>query len=180
MSNWLKVTSFDKRDEYYTPALMVYPIIEFIKPGATIWCPFDTKDSEFVRVFTESGFKVIYSHLWLGQDFFEYEPEEHYDYIISNPPFTKKMDVFRRLYDLNKPFAMVLGLPILNYQVIGEFFLDKNLELLIFDKKVSFDGNTSSFNCSYFCNGILPRGIIFYHLPHNNTGQNFIPSGMAA
>ena len=180
MSSWLKVTSFDKRDEYYTPAIMVYPIIEFLKPGATIWCPFDTKDSEFVRVFTESGFKVIYSHLWLGQDFFEYEPEEHYDYIISNPPFTKKLDVLKRLFLLNKPFAMILGLPILNYQIVGEFFLYKDLELLIFDKKVSFDGNTASFNCSYFCSGILPRGIIFYHLPHNNTGRYFLPPGMAA
>lgn len=81
---------------------------------------------------------------------------------------------------MNKPFAMILGLPILNYQVIGEFFLDKNLELLIFDKKVSFDGNTASFNCSYFCDGILHNEITFYHLPHNNTGKNFISPGMAA
>ena len=180
MDSWLRVESFNKKDEYYTPAIIVYPIIEFLKPGTTIWCPFDTKDSEFVRVFTAEGFNVIYSHIWEGKDFFEYEPSEPYDYIISNPPFTLKLDVLRRLYMLNKPFAMILGLPILNYQIIGEFFLDKNLELLIFDKKVSFDGNTASFNCSYFCNGILPRGIIFYHLPHNNTGRNFIIPGMAA
>jgi hypothetical protein len=180
MSNWLKVTSFDKRDEYYTPALMVYPIIKYLKPGSTIWCPFDTERSAFVKVFTASGFKVLYSHIWLGQDFFEYEPAEHYDYIISNPPFTKKLDVLRRLYTINMPFAMILGLPILNYHEIGEFFLDKNLELLIFDKKVSFDGKTSSFNCSYFCNGLLPKGIVFYHLPHNNTSRNFIQPGMAA
>lgn len=180
MSNWLNSSSFNKKDEYYTPAIMVYPIIEYLKPGSTIWCPFDTERSEFVRVFTEAGFRVIYSHLWQGQDFFEYEPSEHYDYIISNPPFTKKLDVLRRLYTLNKPFAMILGLPILNYHEIGEFFLDKNLELLIFDKKVSFDGKTSSFNCSYFCNGILPKGIVFYHLPNNNTGRNFIQPGMAA
>jgi len=180
MSNWLKITSFDKRDEYYTPALMVYPIVKYLKPGSTIWCPFDTERSEFVKVFTESGFRVIYSHLWQGQDFFEYEPAEPFDYIISNPPFTMKLDVLRRLYTLNKPFAMILGLPILNYQIVGKFFLDKKLELLIFDKKVSFDGNTSSFNCSYFCNGILPKSIVFYHIPNNNTGDNFIPSGIAA
>jgi len=180
MDSWLKVGSFNKKDEYYTPAIMVYPIIKYLKPGSTIWCPFDTEKSEFVRVFTAAGFKVIYSHIWSGQDFFEYEPSEPYDYIISNPPFTRKLDVLRRLYSLGKPFAMILGLPILNYQIVGGFFLDKNLELLIFDKKVSFDGNTASFNCSYFCNGILPKGIIFYHLPHNNSGDNFMPSGMAA
>jgi hypothetical protein len=69
---------------------------------------------------------------------------------------------------------------ILNYHEIGEFFVGKNLDMLIFDKKVSFDGNTSSFNCSYFSDGILPKGNTFYHLPHNNTRKNFKPSGMAA
>lgn len=180
MDSWLKVGSFNKKDEYYTPAIMVYPIIEYLKKGSTIWCPFDTEKSEFVKVFTAEGFNVIHSHIWEGVDFFEYEPDEPYDYIISNPPFTKKLDVLIRLYKLNKPFAMILGLPILNYQEIGEFFLDKNLELLIFDKKVSFDGSTASFNCSYFCNGILPKQIMFYHLPHTNARKNFVPSRMAA
>lgn len=180
MDSWLKVGSFNHKDEYYTPAIMVYPIIEYLMPGSTIWCPFDTGKSEFVRVFTESGFRVLYSHIWNGQDFFEYEPSEPYDYIISNPPFTKKLEVLRRLYELDKPFAMIFGLPILNYQEIGGFFMGKHLELLIFDKKVSFDGNTASFNCSYFCSNILPKGITFYHLPHNNTGKNFMASGMAA
>jgi len=180
MDSWLKVGSFNRKDEYHTPAIMVYPIIEYLKPGTTIWSPFDTEKSEFVKVFTQEGFNVIHSHIWEGKDFFTYEPSQPYDYIISNPPFTKKLDVLRRLYKLDKPFAMILGLPILNYQEIGEFFLEKNLELLIFDKKVSFDGNTASFNCSYFCNGIIPMGITFCHLPHNNTGKNFMASGMAA
>jgi len=180
MDSWLKVSSFNKKDEYYPPEMMVFPIMEYLKPGSKIWCPFDTKYSEFVKVLTTEGFHVIHSHIWEGRDFFNYEPVEPYDYIISNPPFTRKLDVLRRLYKLNKPFAMILGLPILNYQEIGEFFLDKNLELLILDKKMSFDGNTASFNCSYFCNGILPKNIVFYHMPHNNTGKNFKPSRMAA
>lgn len=178
MSNWLKTTSFEKKDEYYTPSILVEPIIPYIPKGSTIWCPFDTEDSEFVRLFKENGYKVIYSHIWYGQDFFEYEPSEHYDYIISNPPFTKKLAVFDRLYKLNKPFAMICGLPILNYQEVGEFFIDKDIQLLIVDKKVSFDGNTASFNNSYFCRGILPRDLIFTHLEHNNSRSHFVPSKM--
>ena len=112
-----------------------------------------------------------------GIDFFEYEPKE-YDLIVSNPPFTKKLQVLDRLYKLGKPFAMVMGLPILNYQEVGEFFLDKPLQLLIVDKKVSFDGNTASFNNSYFCKGILPRDLMFAHLEHNNSGKNFMASRM--
>ena len=175
--HWLKKTSFVKKDEYYTPRILVELIVPYVKPNSTVWCPFDTKNSEFVTCFTEHGFNVIHSHIWEGKSFFSYEPEE-YDYIISNPPFSQKLEVFNRLYELGKPFAMICGLTILNYQVIGEFFLDKHLQLLIPDKKVSFDGNAASFNNSYFCNNMLPRDIIFTHVEHNNTGSSFVPSKM--
>ena len=167
-----------KNDERYTPAILVKPILEFIKPGSTIWCPFDLESSEFVILLREAGHKVLFSHIFTGQDFFEYEPDEPYDYIISNPPFSKKLEVLERLYKLGKPFAMLMNLECLNYQVVGEFFLDKPLELLIVDKKVSFDGNTPSFNTSYFCNGMLPEQLMFYHLEHNNARKNFVPSRM--
>lgn len=166
------------KDEYYTPTILVEPILKYVKHNSIIWCPFDTKDSEFVRLLEQEGHKVIYSHILLGQDFFTYEPSEPYDYIISNPPFTKKLEVMERLYKLGKPFAMVMGLPILNYQVVGEFFVNKELQLLIVDKKVSFDGNTSSFNNSYFCYKFLPKDLMFVHLDHNNSGKNYKPSKM--
>lgn len=178
MSNWLSKSKFNEKDEYYTPPILVKPILDFLKPNSVIWCPFDTELSEFVILLKAAGHKVINSHIWRGQDFFKYEPSEPYDYIISNPPFTKKLEVFKRLYKLNKPFAMVCGLPILNYQEIGEFFLDKELQLLIVDKKVSFDGNTASFNNSYFCKGILPRDLMFYHLENNNSKEHFVGSKM--
>ena len=178
MSNWLNTNSFNEKDEYYTPPILVKPILKSIKPHSVIWCPFDIENSEFVILLKEAGHKVIYSHIWLRQDFFEYEPNEPYDYIISNPPFTKKLEVFKRLYELRKPFAMICGLPILNYQEIGEFFLDKELQLLIVDKKVSFDGNASSFNNSYFCYKMLPKDIIFTHLENNNSGKYFVKSRM--
>lgn len=167
----------NKNDERYTPPILVRPILKYIKPKSTVWCPFDKENSEFVISLKEAGHNVIFGHIDLGQDFFEYEPEE-YDYIISNPPFSKKLEVLERLYKLNKPFAMLMNIECLNYQVVGEFFLDKNLELLIVDKKVSFDGNTASFNTSYFCNGVLPKQLMFEHLEHNNTGKNFIGSRM--
>lgn len=178
MSNWLSKPRFNIKDEYYTPSILVKPIIKYLRPNATIWCPFDTENSEFVILLKEAGHKVIYSHIWYGQDFFEFEPEEYYDYIISNPPFTRKLDVLKRLYEIGKPFAMVMGLPILNYQEIGEFFLDKELQLLIVDKKVSFDGKTASFNNSYFCYKMLPKDIIFEHLENNNSRKNYVPSRM--
>ena len=168
--NWLNSNSFKEEDEYYTPRILVEPITKYIKPNSTIWCPFDTNKSEFVKVFKELGHKVINTHIWDGQDFFKINIPQC-DYIISNPPFTKKLAVLKRLYELKKPFAMILPLTMLNYQEVGEFFLDKELQLLIVDKKVSYDGNTASFNSSYYCYNILPKDIVFYHLENNNSGK---------
>ncbi len=171
------INQYEKRDEYYTPRILVEPILQYIPNNKRIWCPFDTENSEFVKAFEERGNTVIYSHIKDGFDFFEYEPKE-YDYIVSNPPFTKKLKILQRLYGLKKPFAMLLPLPMLNYQEIGNFFIDKNLELLIVDKKVSFDGNTSSFNSSYFCSNVLPKSLIFHGLEHNNSNKFYTPSRM--
>lgn len=88
---------FNKNDEYFTPAYAVYPIIKRLKPNSTIWCPFDKDNSEFVSVLKKEGFKVINTHIEYGQDFFEVEVPRC-DYIISNPPYSLKSEVFKRLY----------------------------------------------------------------------------------
>lgn len=181
--DYFKRGNWNRKDEYYTPASLVEPILKYIKPESTIWCPFDTKESEFVIAFKKAGHKVIYSHIWEGNDFFEYTPDEDYDYIISNPPFTRKYDIIERLFTLEKPFAMILGLPILNYQIFGNYMFNKqeegkDLQLLIVDKKISFDGNTASFNNSYFCYNVLPKQLIFEHLENNNSKQYFKASKM--
>lgn len=175
MKNWLNKKSFNIKDEYYTPKVLVEPILKYIDKSLTVWCPFDTKNSEFVLLLKENGNNVIYSHLKDDKDFFDYEPED-YDIIVSNPPFSRKIEVLNRLYKLNKPFAMLLGLPILNYQNICNFYLDKELQLLIVNKKVSFDGNQSSFNTSYFCYNLLPKDIIFTEIKNNNVGKNYVES----
>lgn len=168
---------WDKDDEQYTPQILVEPIIPYLNKSMVIWCPFDTETSEYVLTLREHGFTVVHSHIADGRDFFKFEPT-NYDVIISNPPFSLKIEVLDRLYTLGKPFAMLLGIPILNYQSVCTFFLDKKLQLLIVDKKVSFNGNTSAFNCSYFCNDLLPNDLMFAHIEHSNTGKRFKPSRM--
>ena len=64
----------NKYDEYYTPKYAVNPILEFIPTDTTIWCPFDTANSNYVKLREKRGNKVIYSHIDDGKDFFVYEP----------------------------------------------------------------------------------------------------------
>ena len=181
--DYFKGGNWNVQDEYYTPIILVKALMPHLDKTKTIWCPFDTDKSEFVLCLRESGFKVINSHIWDGKDFFDYTPNEEYDCIVSNPPFSLKLEVFQRLFELGKPFAMVMGLPILNYQVVGDFFFQhqeegRNLQLLIVDKKVSFDGNTASFNNSFFCSKLLSKDIIFAHLENNNSRKHYVASRM--
>lgn len=40
MSTWLNRKSFNIKDEYYTPPILVKPILEYIPVSSTIWCPY--------------------------------------------------------------------------------------------------------------------------------------------
>ena len=99
---------FNKNDEYYTPAYAVEPIIKYLTPNSTIWCPFDKADSQYVKVFQQNNFNVVYGHIETGQDFFEVSVPDC-DYIISNPPYSLKGMVFKKLYEIGKPFAMLIN-----------------------------------------------------------------------
>ena len=62
-------TTPGKNDECYTERYAVEPLLEFLEPfrNSIIWCPFDTKESEFVKVLKENNFNVIYSHISDGK-----------------------------------------------------------------------------------------------------------------
>lgn len=149
-------------DECFTPPYGIIPILEFLDKEAVVWCPFDTEDSHFVKEMTSNGNKVIYSHISNGQDFFNYEPEEPWDIIISNPPFTNKRKIFERALSFNKPFALLMSLTWLNDSAPKQLFFEKDLQLLMFDKRIKFigQGNKITFSSAYYCWNFLPKQIV--------------------
>lgn len=156
-------------DEFYTPYYAIEPILEYIPTDIKVWCPFDTEESLFVKVLESRGNDVVCSHIENGQDFFEYEPEE-YDIIVSNPPYSLKNEVFERLFNLGKPFAVLVG-------VVGLFeskrrfnlFKENEFEIMYFDKRVSYFQDFSEvkpsknppFSSVYLSSKLLPEKIIF-------------------
>jgi len=157
-------------DEMYTPFYCVEPILKYIDKSMTIWCPFDKEWSAYVKLLKENGNKVIYTHIDDGKDFFKFEPDE-YDAIISNPPFSKKDRVLKRLYQLDKPFAVLL--PMNSLQGITRYEYFKNgIQLLAFDQRVGFHNvdnlekpvEGTPFASAYFCRNILPKDLIIEQL----------------
>ena len=96
-----------KNDEYYTHEYSITPLLKYIKKGTTVWCPFDPPKSRFVTELEKHSCKVIRTHIDENGDFFEI-PTPECDYIISNPPYSCKTQVFKKLFEIGKPFAMLV------------------------------------------------------------------------
>lgn len=158
-------------DECYTPDYAVRPILKYLPKDKVVWCPFDKKDSAFVRLISETH-KVIHSHLEDGQDFYSYEPAEHWDVIVSNPPFTNKKGIFTRALSFGKPFALLMNVVWLNDTSSKLVFANagRQMQLCLLDKRVKFLNNENkpnnkiTFNSSYFCADFLPRDIVIEKL----------------
>lgn len=159
-------------DEFYTPRYAITPLLEFLEPDSYILCPFDTPDSLFVEVLTNAGHAVAFSHIGAGQDFFDLAPEDvaKYDYIVSNPPYSRKGDVLQHLFDLGRPFAMLVAIVgLFESQKRFEMFRDNGFEVLYFNRRVAYfkdyDDEKPSlnppFSSAYVCSGVLPSRIEF-------------------
>lgn len=178
----------NKTDELYTPKILVEPIIKYFmfwrntfitknEREPIVLMPFDKNSSEFVMAFLNLECYVKFGHIDTGQDFFDYNYGD-YDIVISNPPFSLKKKIYEKLFELKKPFALVANIMQLNYEEIGRLFADNPIQILSFDRRISFNGNPSSFMSGYICKDFLPKDLIFEKLEHNNTKDKFIGSRM--
>lgn len=156
-------------DEFYTPLYAIEPIEKYLKRNSRVWCPFDTVQSLFVKYLKHKGHDVVFTHINNGEDFFKCEMPEC-DYIVSNPPYSKKGEVLQRLFELKKPFAMLVGVVgIFESQKRFNMFKDNSFEVMYFNKRVDYfkdhqeikPSKNPPFSSVYICKGILPKTIVF-------------------
>ena len=158
-------------DEFYTPEYAITPLVKYLDKTKRVWCPFDTERSNFVKVLRfDNNMQVNVTHKDVEDSDFFHTEDITCDYIISNPPYSLKFEVFERLFKIGKPFAMLVG-------VVGLFeskkrfnlFKDNNFEVMYFDKRIayfkSYDEQKPSlnppFSSVYITKGILPNRIVF-------------------
>lgn len=162
-------------DEWYTTKEDVQYFIDNAKidKTKTIWCPFDIETSNFVTVFRANGYNVISSHIWDGQDFYEYTPTAHWDIIISNPPFSGKHKLVERLLSFGKPWALLFGVQALNsekfYNVLQKC---KRLQYIHLKKRMRFTRDhlnydidnlpRPAFTSMWICDNIFEKDIQFW------------------
>ena len=147
--------TFIKHDDYMTPKYAWENIQQYIPKDKVIWEAFygDGVSAEYLR---ELGCKeVIHQDI----DFFENDEGE---VIISNPPFSKKKEVFTRLKELGKPFIVICPCSMITTQYFHNLFKDENIQIIIPRKRIHFQKQINgkpvegwkaqcNFDCFYYC-----------------------------
>lgn len=175
-----------KSDEWYTPTQAIYPILEYIDNKKIIWCPFDTEESNFVKVLKNNGYTVINSHIDDGLDFFEYEPD-NWDIILSNPPYSKRNEILKRAFGFNKPFALLMNTNgLFDSRVRWNLFNEFNdFSLFYLKGRVNYmkeygktEKSSPPFQSAYITSGIFSEKIVFEKinkkLYFNNTTKIYV------
>ena len=99
----LALTARDSNNEWYTPKYAFADIAHLIPKDKIIWEAF-YGDGSSGQYLTELGFNVEHDeHL----DFYESAPLD-YDMIVTNPPYSSKSRTFKRLYELDVPFMILV------------------------------------------------------------------------
>ena len=175
-------------DEQYTPYYAVECLLPYIQhwKNKIIWCPFDKEDSEFVKVLRENGFTITYSHISNGQDFFTYEPE-HWDVILSNPPYHNKRAFIERADSFGKPWALLLPVNIISDSVLNDIFGDMSeLTMLVPNKRTRFfnalkptaNNSQPTFKACYIGRNFFTKQLIGVNFPADiKLGQGRIENG---
>jgi hypothetical protein len=158
MSKALMTNNADhKDDDYMTPKETWESIKDYI-PKKVIWEAFygDGKSGEHLR---SMGFEVIHENI----DFFK---ENRGEVIVSNPPFSKKMDILKRLKALDKPFILLLPASTLGTKRLQQLF-GKDIQVIIPKGRINYVKNGKQtdgvwFASFFYCYKIgLPRDLLF-------------------
>ena len=159
--------TFIKHDDYMTPKYAWENIKDYIPKDKIIWeCFYGDGDSG--SYLQQLGFNIIHKQV----DFFD---NNFGDIIVSNPPFSKKKEVFKRLKELDKPFIMICPSSMINTKYIRELFAntENRLQIIIPRKRINFIkkidgvipdnwGDRCNFDCFYYCYKMnLERDIIW-------------------
>ena len=145
-------------DEYMTTLETWKSIEEYLPKDKIIWEAF-YGDGESGNHLETLGFNIIHKPI----DFFE---NNEGDIVVSNPPFSKSEQIFDRLFELDKPFVLLL--PITKYfNKNFTKYKNKNIQLIRPNGRISFIKNgklqkSPSFISMFYCYKMnLPNDMIW-------------------
>jgi len=167
-------------NDYQTPPEALLPLYQYLPKHWVIWeCA--EGDGNLSRALREHGYKVVGGDILTGQDFLASAPD-HFDCIVTNPPFSIKQKFLARAYELGKPFAFLLPLTTFETRARQQLFIRHGLEVVLFDKRINFTRpdatgyvkpeSTSWFATAWFTNWLgIGRQLSFFSLIEKLQGE---------
>ena len=153
------VSSYNRNNEYYTPKWVWEKVYNFLPYDIhTVWEPFFGRQECLNDM--RDAFREIDVICKAGKDFFkgsDNPPEDDYNCIITNPAFTEKNKLFRRLKFLGKPFVVLLHANSTAAKYITENFQEQDLQHIalgyvkFLDKNVKEMPKADPSNCVLLC-----------------------------
>ena len=124
--------TFIKHDDYMTPKHAWENIAHLIPKDKIMWEAFYGDGTSGTHL-TELGFNTIHEPI----DFFDDDTVPEYDILISNPPFSQSKNIMNRLYELDKPFILIMPAAKINTSYFRRW-RDRNIQIVIPRKRIHF------------------------------------------
>ena len=144
-------------DNYNTPKTAVDAVVHLIPKGSTVYEPFTNTSSKSHIYLQEYNLKTV-SHIG---DFYSDPP--NFDIILTNPPFSDIQRCLSRLFELGKPFILIVPLSLIVRQYFKQY--RDRVSILIPAKRIQFESSTSKnrspFDCCYVTSLKLNSKLIF-------------------
>jgi len=160
--------TFTKHDDYMTPKYAWENIKQFIpEQYKIIYEPFYGDGSSGKNLQEILDDKTIIHE---DVDFYDYSKIFKYDMILSNPPFSDTKNIMHVMYELDKPFILLMPSSKINTNYFRQW-KDRKIQIIIPRKRIHFkklvNGKEvpttgANFDCFYYCYKMnLPNDILF-------------------
>jgi len=145
-------------NDFQTPPIALLPLLPYLNKSWTIWECAEGMGWLTKRL-RELGFNTIGSDINTGEDFLTWKPKEHWDVIVTNPPYSIKDDFLLRAYELGKPFAFLLPPRALEGLKRQALYKEHGVGIIMFNRRVDFrtpsgEGSGSWFPVAWFTHGL--------------------------
>tara|TARA_R110001632_G_scaffold192644_1_gene313481 strand:+ start:5299 stop:5772 length:474 start_codon:yes stop_codon:yes gene_type:complete len=145
-----------KDDDYSTPIEAFELLFEFIPRDKWVWSPFFMNGADLNM---PKDIQIIHEH----RDFFDYQPH-NFEFIVDNPPYSLKKEIFKRCETIGKPYALLVPFDSLERQYLNETMRTRDVTVIIPRKRYKFNDNkvTMPFKSVWICVGFnLGKQLIF-------------------
>ena len=130
----------NNNDDYSTPVEYLSIIDKFIPQGSNICDPF-YNDGLVIHEWKKLQRDIIH----LNCDFFE--TEYNCDLFVSNPPFTIINKILHKLFEINKPFALLMPIQKTCQLKVQKILKNKNIQIVICNIYIGFLKNGERTRC---------------------------------